>query len=75
MSGRIFVKPIDGILVRDPLTGEILGKDGGKVTPNSYWKRRISDGSVTVEIEKEEIKEEKKIEKQTRDKIHRRDSV
>ena len=51
-----FLIPLDGLVIRDPVTklimlptGEVkplIGKEG------RYWKRRISDGSVKILEEK-----------------------
>lgn len=46
MSNKIFVKPMPGMLVRDPSTREHLPEGGAFVTPDSYWVRRKLDGDV-----------------------------
>ena len=45
---KLFVKPaIDDSIVRDPARGgQPLPADGAEVPNNSYWQRRINDGSV-----------------------------
>jgi regulator of protease activity HflC (stomatin/prohibitin superfamily) len=43
-------------LVRDPVTRVPLPKEGADVTLDTYWRRRIADGSVTatkIELEAE----------------------
>lgn len=42
-----FLKPVNGLVVRDPESKEILPVDGSVVAMNSYWRRRVQDGSVT----------------------------
>jgi hypothetical protein len=53
----VFVTPIENVLVRNPKTKEIIPKEGMLVELNSFWQRRINDGSL--------ILGEPKIEKQT----------
>jgi len=69
---KVFIKPIEGALVRHPITMTPLSKDGIEIdldsTDGTYWRRRIADCSVIVyslnpvkiqekeEIIKEEIK-------------------
>ena len=57
----IFVKPLDGMRVRDPMADNAVIPPGGKrVTRNGYWTRRILDGDVE-EVERlvvEEVTEE-----------------
>ena len=67
MSKQIFVKPVQGTLVRFPKTMAALPKNGSYVPFNSYWRRRLRDGSIITSkpekkvIEKEEdLKEDKK---------------
>lgn len=51
----IFVKPLDGMRVRDPMADNAVIPPGGKrVTRNGYWTRRILDGDV------EEVKQSKR---------------
>lgn len=44
----MFVKPMAGLLVRDPVTKRQLPADGKEVPETSFWLRRIADGSVIV---------------------------
>lgn len=44
----MFVKPQDGLSVRDPVKGAPLPKNGAEVPDNTFWRRRISDGDVTL---------------------------
>lgn len=41
-----FLKPI--AKVRDPQTKEFLPIEGRRVEMNTYWKRRVQDGTVMV---------------------------
>lgn len=60
MRAKKFIKPIsENLIVRDPITKNILPPTGDYKPFNSYWRRRINDGSVVV-VKK--IKEEKKVE-------------
>jgi hypothetical protein len=45
---RIFVKPAEGSRVKDPLTFELMPERGKSVPANSYWLRRIKDGTVVI---------------------------
>ncbi len=68
MSKQVFVKPTQDALVRFPKTMNILPDTGSYVQFNSYWRRRLRDGSVfiskpekkIVEKEEEDFKEDKK---------------
>jgi hypothetical protein len=44
----IFVKPADGMMVRNPETNLFLAPEGEMVPRDSFWLRRIADGSVTL---------------------------
>ena len=46
MSKRVYIKPKPGLVVRDPVTFKRLPEDGGWVTWNSYWTRRLNDKDV-----------------------------
>ena len=46
----MFLKPAkEGLIVRHPETKRPLKKEGEKVNKNSYWLRRLKEGSV-IEI-------------------------
>ena len=55
-SNRIFLKPKEGIKVRDPHTGNYLPEEGKEVELSSYWKRRMKDGDA---VETKKPKKEK----------------
>lgn len=42
-----FVKPKAGLVVRRPENAQQLPAEGAEVNWNSYWARRVADGSVT----------------------------
>jgi hypothetical protein len=42
----MFVKPQQGVLVRDPDTMLLLPEAGAEVPESRYWARRLRDGSV-----------------------------
>lgn len=44
----MFVKPNNGLSVRCPVKGISLPKEGAEVPDNTFWRRRLSDGDVTV---------------------------
>lgn len=44
----MFVKPKNGLRVRDPVKGSALPENGADVPDNTFWRRRISDGDVSV---------------------------
>lgn len=58
----MFLKPKEGIIVRDPLTNLPLPSEGKEVNESIYWRRRIQDGDVIVINKKTESskKQEKK---------------
>jgi hypothetical protein len=69
-----FVKPLKGVVVRDPTSKSILPESGANVpwvgAEGKYWRRRLRDGTITIEIPlmveepKEEIKSFKKYNKE-----------
>lgn len=51
----MFIRPKNGILIRDPKTNLYVLPEGKTVENNSFWRRRIKDGDVYVQdVEKEE---------------------
>jgi hypothetical protein len=56
----VFLKPIENVLVRDPKSKEIFPQEGMLVELNTYWQRRINDGTLLIVNQKIE---EKSIEK------------
>jgi len=46
MTQSAFLVPAEGLLVRHPQGGH-LAAEGDTVVLDSYWRRRIADGSVT----------------------------
>lgn len=76
MDKNMKIKPLTGLIVRDPITKAALSPDG-EVKPfvgkaGTFWRRRLRDGSVVVvkntpsleskkeEVEITEIKKHKK---------------
>lgn len=53
----MFVKPKDGLSVRCPVRGEALPPSGAEVPDNTFWKRRLRDGDVTL-VEAKKTKNE-----------------
>lgn len=45
---RVFVKPKEGLLVRDEKTKQILPIEGKVVEMSTYWVRRLKDGDVEL---------------------------
>ncbi|MBL4830036.1 MAG: DUF2635 domain-containing protein [Aliivibrio sp.] len=50
------LKPKKGLLVRDPLTREPLKATGETKPRNTYWLRRIQDGTALIVEQKKETK-------------------
>jgi len=46
--GQVYVKPVNGALVRNPKSMQILPEAGAYVEYNSFWRRRVKDGSVVI---------------------------
>lgn len=40
--------PAQGLILRDPITGEILPPEGKHLPDSKYWRRRLAEGSVTI---------------------------
>ena len=45
----VFVIPKAGQIIRDPVSKLPLPAEGKKVKLDTYWRRRILDGDVTVQ--------------------------
>jgi len=43
---KIFIRPVDGRRVLDPVTKEPLSLEGKRVEKSSYWLRRLTSGEV-----------------------------
>lgn len=46
MSERLFIKPADGLIIRDPVSYQVLPPEGKKVKPSLFWRRRLKEGAV-----------------------------
>lgn len=46
----MFIKPMPGVLVRDPVSKELLPPDGRNVEESGFWLRRIAEGAVEVVV-------------------------
>jgi hypothetical protein len=57
---RLFVKPKNGMIIRDPKTQLPLPEGGKEVPDNSFWTRRIQGGDVELASRKEVQKAENK---------------
>lgn len=44
----MYVKPAEGLLVRNPKTLTLLPVEGAEVQESSYWLKRIEQGDVIV---------------------------
>ena len=42
------LKPVDHLVVRDPITRQPLAADGELKPLDTYWCRRLADGDVTA---------------------------
>jgi len=56
MLKKTFIKPAEGLDVKDPESGELLPPEGDYKTIDSYWQRRLNDNDV-VEAKPEKKKE------------------
>ena len=49
MPATIDIKPArKKLIVRDPLTKQVLSAEGKTVTDNTYWRRRFRDGDILI---------------------------
>lgn len=44
---QVHIKPLNGLIVRDPITAIPLHAAGEHKPLDAYWARRIAEGSVT----------------------------
>lgn len=44
----MFIKPMPGVLVRDPVSKELLPPGGRNVEESGFWLRRIAEGAVEI---------------------------
>ncbi|CAM3718919.1 DUF2635 domain-containing protein [Xenorhabdus thuongxuanensis] len=44
---ELHLKPVSGLIVRDPETYQPLSADGEPKPRTAYWLRRLKDGDVT----------------------------
>lgn len=44
----MFVRPNNGLRVRDPVKGSPLPESGAEVPDNTFWRRRLQDGDVVT---------------------------
>lgn len=54
MAKYTYVKPREGLTVRDPITYKALPSTGKKVLLTSHWRRRLAAGDV-VEVDAEAV--------------------
>lgn len=58
-----FVKPKEGLLIRDPKTKKFLPKEGTRVpwigVDGRYYRRRFKDGVIEIVEESEKILDDK----------------
>lgn len=47
----MFIRPLNDLKVRDPISKDHLPLEGRTVTPSPYWTRRLTEGAIEV-IEK-----------------------
>lgn len=48
MNNRIYIKPMDGLLVIDPTTGRDMPAAGAWVPNNRHWRRMLAAGDVVA---------------------------
>ncbi|MEO7691288.1 MAG: DUF2635 domain-containing protein [Sphingomonas sp.] len=51
MEDRRFIKPKEGLTVRDPETNRRLPEHGKGIAWNSFWQRRLDDSDVEYTTE------------------------
>lgn len=61
-STRRFIKPKDGLTVRDPENQRALPPHGKGVAWNSFWQRRLDDQDVELTTEAEILAGDKAVE-------------
>lgn len=49
---KINVKVKEGIILRNPLTQTPISENGTRVTENTFWRRRLKAGDVSIVEEK-----------------------
>ena len=49
----MFIIPVSGRSVPDPVAGDLLPEYGRDVESNQYWLRRIEDGDVEITTQTE----------------------
>ena len=62
----MFVKPIAGATVQFPGSMTVLPQEGAEVSVDTYWLRKVRDGSVVIFIKAEEVKSEAAVESATK---------
>ena len=53
----MFVKPAEGLTVREPVSRRILPVEGQEVPENGFWMRRLRDGDVVEAEPPAEVKQ------------------
>ncbi len=48
MNKRIFIKPKEGCIMRDPRTNIKIKAEGQTVVENTFWRRRLKAGDVVL---------------------------
>lgn len=44
----MFIRPMPGVLIRDPVSKALLPPEGRNVEASGFWHRRLAEGSVVV---------------------------
>lgn len=44
----MFIKPKPGVVLRDPISKQVLPAEGRNVPSSGFWLRRIAEGSVEL---------------------------
>lgn len=58
----MYVKPAQGLVIRDPDLKDLLPEAGREVPESGYWQRRLRDGDV-VAASAAEVPNKKSVEK------------
>lgn len=51
ISGRIFIKPVGNLSVRNPFTKKLVKPQGEDTMDNIYWRRLERQGDITIQKE------------------------
>jgi len=53
----MFIKPAQGLKIRDPELKDFLPEEGREVSDSIHWQKLLKDGDVVLSKEKKQSKE------------------